>query len=207
MKRINSICLYLGFGLLPFWSSIVYVYLGGVGQGHSDNYWVVAPWVIIMAAPFSAITLAMAGVVTLVYNTTGGGPSHKSRYASACFVFFLAIALIAMEHVWSTNPPNNMSSDQATRAGERFVENNSDIAKLVAGPVRAHSRGYERIERAYRFVFDVSPAAGGEAKFKAIVETALFFGQQSFRLRCLIPAREYAEENAGVDPCNGREAP
>ena len=205
MRRTSSIFLYLGFGLLPFWSSIVYVNLGSVGQ--PAEYWAVAPWVIILAAPFSAITLAMAGIVSYVDKQLGGGPSHRPRYAIACFVFFLAIVLLSMEYVWSSNPPKRMTADQRTRAAERFVENNSEVGKLVTSPVRAHSRGYEQIERAYRFVFDVGTAAGGDAKIKAIVETSLFFGQEGFHLRCLIPVREYAEANMGDDPCHGRKAP
>jgi hypothetical protein len=206
MSRMSAICLYLGFGLLPFWSSIVYVYLGSEGYGRPQEYWAVAPWVIIIAAPYSAITLAMAGIISLTYKAADGSP-HRSRYAFACFVFFLAIVLVGMEYVWSTNPPKRMSADQATRAAERFVENDSEIAKLVTGAVRADSRGHESIERAYRFVLDVSAAADGEAKFKAIVETSWFFGQESFRLRCLIPARDYAKANPGDDPCRGGEAP
>jgi len=206
MSRMSVTCLYLGFGLLPFWSSIVYVYLGSVGNARPEEYWAVAPWVIIIAAPFSAITLAMAGIITHIFKVAGGGP-HRSRYAFACFVFFLAIVLVAMEHVWSRNPPKRMSYSQAPRAAERFVENNSEIAKLVTGPVRAHLRGHVRVERADRFVFNVSAATDGEAKFMAIVETSWFFGQESFRLRCLIPAREYAKANTGNDPCHGGEAP
>src|SRR5688500_3977159 len=110
MRRTSTICLYLGFGLLPFWSSIVYVYLGSPGSGRSEAYWVVAPWVIILTAPYSAITLAMAGVVTLADKAFGGGPPHKSRYAFACFVFFLAIVLVAMVYVWSGNPPRRMTA-------------------------------------------------------------------------------------------------
>jgi hypothetical protein len=207
MRRTSATGLYLGFGLLPFWSSILYVYLGSEGLGRPEEYWVVAPWVIIMAAPFSAITLAMAGIITLVDKDFGGGPTPRSRYAIACFVFFLAIVLVAMEDVWSSNPPKVMTEDQATRAAEWFVEKNSEIARLATGPVRAYSRGNEHIERGYRFVIDVGPAAGGETKFRAIVETSRFFGQERLRLRCLIPAREYAEPNTSDDPCHGGKAP
>ncbi len=207
MKRTTKTFLYLGFGLLPFWSSIVYVNLGSPGSGHAQEYWAVAPWVIILAAPYSAITLAMAGIITFVDKVDAEDRSRRSRYAMVCFVLFLAIVLVAMEHVWSRNPPKAMTANQAARAAEYFVEKNSEIAMVVPGPVRAHSRGSEKIQRSYRFVLDVGTGAGGDAKFKAIVETSRFFGHERFHLRCLIPAREYVQATAGGDPCQGRKAP
>jgi len=48
-------------GLLPLWISIAILLLGSLN--HTQDYWNVAPWIVIAAIPVSIVTVLMVVVL------------------------------------------------------------------------------------------------------------------------------------------------
>jgi hypothetical protein len=76
----------IGYGLLPFWASSVFVFIGGIYS--NGDWWGVAPWLIIFSIPICGGTLFIAGAIIKVHANADGDPFRKKAVAT---IWFLAL--------------------------------------------------------------------------------------------------------------------
>src|SRR5688572_7525497 len=89
----------LGAGLLPLWASIAVMLVGSIGRSNSE-YWAAAPWLVIAATPFCAVSMAIAVITHAVYRATEGGQNRKLARAAAASAFMLAIVAAGAGILW-----------------------------------------------------------------------------------------------------------
>ena len=87
------------FGLLPFWITLVVVIWGAIGQT-PENFWGAAPFYVLIAIPYSGITMGIAAVTDIVYERTTGDAWRKLKHAGAWFALLLLLLLAVIANLW-----------------------------------------------------------------------------------------------------------
>lgn len=87
MRGLRLALLFGGLGLLPLWAAVIVVYAVSL-QSRSSEYWNVAPWLIVIAIPFCAVTLVLVGLIYAVYVASKASNSQKLTRAAARLPLF-----------------------------------------------------------------------------------------------------------------------
>lgn len=120
MRALRLALLFGGFGLLPLWASVIFVYAGSL-QSRSSEYWNVAPWLIVMAIPFCVITLVIAGVTYAVYVSNKGSASQKLTRAAGAFALLWVVVLAGAGFIWNRHRANQADIAAEKAAAKQFV--------------------------------------------------------------------------------------
>ena len=200
MRALRLLLLFGGFGLLPFWASLVYVYAGSRNAG--SDYWNAAPWLIGLSLPFCAITLAMAGITFAVYAGTKGDNSRKLKRALSCFALLTVLVLGGAGLVWNRYQGREADIAAEREAGKAFVEQHAEVIAVAPKGFRvglSSSRMVDNLPVEYTYYVhsrrDPAPA------YMAIVEVSRNGSESLFRLRCVVAETDYKNLQAGSDPC------
>jgi hypothetical protein len=194
---------YAIFGLLPFWASLVVLIVGGTGG--SSAYWVAAPWMVVIAVPYCAITLAMVAVTHGVYVATGGDSARKLKFAAGCFVLLSAVVLAGIAMVWNHHEAEKAELKALQEAGRVLVERHPLVTSTAPAGFRVSiSTWQSRYGAPVRFIYFVdSPGLPG---FKVIVDVSRSSTEPQLELACMIAVRDYQNLPAGTDPCQSSSA-
>jgi hypothetical protein len=207
VRVLGLILFLLGFGLLPLWASVAYVYLQSLRTTQAE-YWAAAPWLIIAALPFCSITLAMAGITYLVFWVTGGARSRRLTRAIACF-FMLSLLVVAGAGIfWKRHATREANIEAEKAAGRIYVEKSREVAGAIPGRIRA-GLSESRVARdglAVRYIYYVYPEHDlvSASAVMAVVDVSRSSGVASFRIACVVSRADYKRRSVpGGDPCQG----
>jgi hypothetical protein len=89
-----------GFGFLPLWTAIAFVYVGGRQPGVSPDYWNVAPWFVLYAVPVCGVTVGMAVATIAVFRASSGGFVRQFLCAGGVFVSLVILVAAAGWAYW-----------------------------------------------------------------------------------------------------------
>jgi len=193
MKRAALLLFVLGFGLLPLWAAAAAVYYGGRGLSAASDYWNTAPWLIILAVPVSAVTLAITGVTVAVHRSTAGAPARKWRFSIPTF-FALVGAIAAVVGAWWNY--RQELQDEWQLAVE-FVRSDRAVTEMVGDEPRAQL-AWTRRENSSPTAYAV--AVSGTTTVYAVVEVSrTWLGNPEFTLACV--TREEIASTSSADPC------
>jgi hypothetical protein len=181
------------FGLLPFW--VVLAWLTLASRGRSSDFWLAAPWLILLAIPLCAATLVVARFTHSTYVGTKGGTALKLKRSSLVLAAAAAIALTGIAVHWMKRA--RLEADQ--EAGRMLVER----ALPASAEVFLRVTQYNSSGTAEQFHYSASARDSGES-WMAIVE-APGRGETRLRLACVIPAHEY--DNRSSCPTSHTPAP
>lgn len=134
----------IGYGLLPFWAAIVFVTAGSLLAGSSE-YWLVAPWFIIVSIPMCGVTFLIAGITLVVQKRTTGDSPRKDKIAARSFWALNLVVAAAIGMWWIQS---------AMR--ESVIENEK---KLALAFVQAHESVIEQAGRNAQVSLSASHAA------------------------------------------------
>lgn len=201
MKNMRVTAWYAIFGLLPLWASLVLVIAGSFGR--SSDYWLAAPWLILLAIPLCAITLVMAGAAHAAYVRTPGGTAPKIRRSVLWLAGLSGLVLLGIAVHWRKEV--RLKADQ--EAGRVLVERSALMTRAAPGGfgVFLHVTRFTRSGVADRFDYHVSASGSGKSHM-AIVETTRGEGDAGLRLACVIPTDDYHHLESGNDPCRSSHA-
>ena len=191
---------FLGFGLLPLWTSAAYVDLESLRTTQAE-YWAAAPWLI-------SITLAMAGITCLVFWATGGARSRKLSRAVACFFILSLLVLAGAGIFWKQRTIREANIEAEKAAGRIYVERSREVAGAIPGRIRA-GLSESRVARdglAVRYIYYVYPEhdLASASAVMAVVDVSRSSGVASFRIACVVSKADYKRRSVpGGDPCRG----
>jgi len=204
---MRKLALFVGYGLLPLWASIVIVIAGSLGSSSSE-YWAVAPWLIVVSIPLSAATLAIAAVTIAVQAGASGAQARKNATAMKVF-WALNIALVAIAGLWwlqSMFSKRELESEKKMAAD--FVRNNDLVisrygrdAEVV--PFSTYTMGSNALPTRYEFAVSVKRQrnAGSPTQYGyAFVGAKGSSGQRQFALDC-ISTLSPGKRDPFKDPC------
>jgi len=198
MKVKPALALILVFGFSPVWLAIGGVVLGGLSS-RSHGYWDVAPWLVIVAIPFSAFTIGISLATIAVHALTPGTEERRHKFASVTFVVLCACAVLAGAYKWKRH-----SDQQAAIKSEEvrvldFVRNQEAVRRDAArvDQVSVVIKSVGRDGWPVRYEISVK----GQNAFYAIVDVARRSAGAEFVLRCTTTV--YAGHRDGFkDPCD-----
>jgi hypothetical protein len=99
------ILLFLVYGFMPLWVSIAYVIAGAVRHPGGHDYWATAPWIVIIFAPFSLVTIGFAAFILHMYAKSEGDLPRDLRSARATLLILVGGSVYAAIYLWRLSPP------------------------------------------------------------------------------------------------------
>ena len=206
MKTLRFASWFVIFGLLPFWISLVYVILGSIGR--SSEYWAAAPWLVIAAVPFCAVTLVMAAVTYAVYAATGGDPSRKLKYAGGCFALLSAVVLIGIGFFWNRHATKQESKKEIQETGRAVVERSALVASIAPAGFRVglYSSQFDASGELVRLTYYVYSIDNFARSVMAIVDVPRSSAGLQLRVACVLAEGDYKNMESGSDPCRSSHA-
>jgi hypothetical protein len=206
MKVLRAVAWFLGFGLLPFWGSLIYL---GRGANRPEDYLVPALVAALTSATYCAMTLATAGATYAVYLVTGGSVPRKLKYAGTCFAFLAATILLIVGVQWNRSETARADIKAEQEAGRVLVEN-SDLVARAAPPrfqVGLVSSQFDSNELPVRFTYSVIWLEKPIGSLIAIVDISRGAGSPEYALKCVVPQGVYSARDSGTDPCESADVP
>lgn len=200
MRRLYPAMWYLAFGLLPVWIALALMLLGGMRR--SADYWAAAPWLLVLALPMCAVTLAMAGVTHAVHARATGSASRKLLRAGSVLAAIAAIVLALAALLWLRHVRGEAGVDRMREQGQALVRRSALVAGLAPPgfEVSPTSTAYDRRNRLAGFVYYVHSGYDRASALVAIVDVSRD-RDPPLRLRCVIGGHDYDRLDAGPDPC------
>jgi hypothetical protein len=198
VKRVALALFILGFGLLPIWVASAIVYYGSLGASATSGYWNVAPWLIVLAIPVCAVTLAIAGVTIAVHRRTEGEPSRKWRFSTLTFAM-LVVAVGAAGGAW-WNYRRELQNEW--QHAVEFVRTDRTIAELVGREPRAELTWTRRRNGTPAF-YGVA-ASGTRTVYAVVAVSRSWVRTPEFAIACISREDIRSEDRSADDPCAPR---
>ena len=178
---------YLSFGLLPLWLAIIFV-LEGSADG-DPSYWIVAPWLIILALPLCGVTLLIAALTHRAYQNTQGTSEQKFGGAARLWGLQVALVLAALLTLWFVRAHRERNDAGDEEAGRLLVERSDWVAKQVPGQLVVTFDGAEhRYDELAYLSYYVSTRGNRESKWIAVVRASGEPGRHEVELACMYPS-------------------
>ena len=204
-RMLFFILFFLGFGLLPFWASVAYVYRESLHNARPGEYWAASTELIIAATSYCAVTLMIAVITYLVFWATG----RKLSHAVACF-FILCLLVAAGAWIYWNQRTTREANIEAEKAAARiYVERSREVAGAIPGPIRSglSTSMVARDGLAVRYIYYVYPEhdlSAATAVF-AVVDVSRSSGTTGFRVACVVSKSDFKRRTGmpGGDPCRG----
>ena len=200
MRRLYPAMWYLAFGLLPAWIALALMLLGSMHR--SPEYWAAAPWLLVLAVPMCAVTLAMAGVTHAVHARATGSASRRLRRAGSALAAMAAIVLALIALLWLRHARGEAGVDRLREQGQALVLRSALVAGLAppgfeVSPTRT---AYDGRNRLTGFVYYVHSGYDRASALVAIVDASRD-REPPLQLRCVIGGHDFDQLDAGTDPC------
>lgn len=203
---------FLGFGLLPFWVAIGIVMTGSLSPSRPFEYWAVAPWLIILAAPVCIVTLAITALTLVIHERVSGNRSHKNKIA---FISFLSLVLVAggiISAIWLAHEHRQQDIVREEGLAMDFVKHSNGMHQVIGGDfdvypsVRTGSNNGLPI----KYEFSVRPkksihSASFATTVYVIVHVSRPTGTALFTLDCITPL-SMGQRDPFKDPCTSSSA-
>jgi hypothetical protein len=175
------------------WVAVAIVIVGSLSS--SSEYWTAAPWVLVVAIPFCAVTLGIAAVTFVVHRATG-----KVRYAGACLALLVAGSLASAGIFWRRHSAAEAALEADQQAGQALVESTVPTGFSVSlSRTKMDAEGVP-----VRFVYYAYSLERPADGVMAIVDVSQA-GTPRLRLACVVPEAAYQQLPSGEEPC--RAAP
>jgi hypothetical protein len=206
MKALRVVAWFLGFGLLPFWGSLIYLARGADGP---EDYFIPVLVAALTSATYCAMTLATAGATYAVYLVTGGRVPRKLKYAGTCFAFLAAAILLIVGAQWNRREAAQADLKAEQEAARVLVENSDLVAR--AAPARFQvglvSSRVDSNKLPVRFTYAVYWLEKPIGSLIAIVDISRGAGGPEYTLKCVVPQGVYTSRDSRADPCESADVP
>ncbi|MES3020620.1 MAG: hypothetical protein V4857_03440 [Pseudomonadota bacterium] len=195
MKNYKRFLWFGGIGLLPLWVALVLMMVKSIGQ--PSNYWLTAPFMVVMALPFCLISMALAALPVLVYKSTSGDPNKKMTRAVVCTLLFIALLLAGAGFLWKQKLGNKADWETDVATAQLLVESSPVVQAAAPFRVTLYNSSTDG-DRSMEFLVS---SEGSPRTLMAFVDVDRESGRPEYRLRCVIPESQTKNLAAGSDPC------
>ena len=203
MRKLPVVFFLLGFGLLPFWGSVAYVYRGSLSSSAPADYWAVAPWIVVVASVYCSITLLMSVVTCVVYYRTRGTRVRQLAWALGVFSTMSFVVVSVGLGYWNQYQEREANNESEKAAAVVYAEQSAELASALPGPRRVGfarpTHGRDR--KAIRYEVYAYPENDRAAAVHMIIDVSRSNGTPVFNVACILSRAEYRSRQAGTHPC------
>jgi len=204
MRTRSILLLLVGFGLLPFWVSLVVMFAGGVKAGLNSDYWTVGPWLALMGFRASEYTILVAIVTILVHEGVRGNAARKRHFATLTLCLGVFVSLLLMGLPYYRKAENDKHNEQQRKQVLEFARRSDIVRDAMPEPVdlSANIASRDKDGRARTFEVRIQSRTASTAyrrSIYAIVDVTKQGPPPTFSIRCF--TQQNANEREAWDPC------